>query len=264
MKKLIATLLLSTLSFASLPEGEFRNLNANYESPKGLATADYLNIDGFGTYRNPTLDVENKDGLLVFGFEGKQFEIDLSLFAVRDADYINVGEMNFSNSQSGIDLNFYTLNASSVGYSTDIQKGSADCKRTRTYTDPSDDLIMNCLENSKLSVYNFSFVSDNSSFKNIVDGESLMTSQIILNDIQMTINRGYVYGSFSSNLSFGVSINFSGNIDYQKENEMIVVEVEDVRAGFFSIRTKLFQELAANAPDNFLVDEPYIYIDLRK
>jgi len=264
MKKLILTILISTLSFASLPDGEFRNLNANYESPKGIATADYLNIDGFGTYRNPELDVINKDGLLVFGFEGKQFEIDLSLFAVRDADYINVEEMNFSNSKRGIDLSFYNLNASSIGYSTDILKGSAECKRTRTYDNPSDDLLLNCLENSEFSISNFTFISESSSFKSLTNDENFQTSQIILNDIQMSIRNSYVYGSFSSNLSFGVSISFSGNIDYQNDNEMIVVEVEDVRAGFFSIRAKLFQELALNAPDNFLVDEPYIYIDLRK
>lgn len=264
MKKLIATILLSTLSFASLPEGQFSNLNASYETPIGSATADYLNIDGFGTYHNPELSVENKDGLLVFGFEGKEFEIDLSLFAVRDADYINVQDMNFSNSKRGIDLSFYNLNASSEGYSTDILKGSAECKRQRTYTDPSDDLIMNCLNTSEVSVSSFSFVSESSSFESLIGEKSFETSQITLDNIQMTINRGYVYGSFSSNLSFGMSISFSGNIDYQKDNEMIVVEVEDVRAGFFSIRAKLFTELEANAPDNFLVAEPYIYIDLRK
>lgn len=262
MKKLIVAILISTFAMASLPDGEFQGLNAQYKSPVGTASADYLNIDGFGNYRNPTLSVENKDGLLSFGFDGKEFQIDLTLFAVRDADYINVDDMNFVNNKRKIKLDFYGLNASSIGYSTDIRRGSANCKRTKTYTDATQDLVLNCLSNSELSVHSFSFLSETNSFKSLVE-DGVETSEIILNNIQLDISKGYVEGSFSSNLSFGFDVSFNGKIDYDVASELVVVRVDDVRAGFFSVRSKLFTELAANAPDNMLVDEPYIYIELK-
>jgi len=259
---LLLLIFITNISFASLPTGVIKDLNVNYTTPKGTATADYLNIQELGEYNSPTLEVENNNGLLAFLFDDKEFEIDLSLFAVKDADYITIDNMNFTNNDEAIDLDFYKLTASSVGYSTNIKYGKSTCERKTIFDDASDDLIFNCLSKSEFSIDEFVFISQDEEFKSIFD-QKVSSSKISIWNFEVNVDDGDIVGSFSSNLSLGVTIDFKGSIDYQKEKEMIIVEVKEIYAGFISIRGKVLSELKKNAPDNVTVEEPYIYIDLK-
>lgn len=258
MKTII--LILSTISvFASLPLGNINNVSVKYTSPNGQATADYLNIEGIGEYKKPKLDVVNNAGVLVFSFEDKSFEIDLSLFAVQDAENVSVSNLNLVNDKEKIKLTFESILAKDAVTDAKIKDVTFDCKRSKTHDDVLGDLFETCFTEADIFLKRFDYYSEESSYTNLID-ESVTYTDIVVKNISINVNDKKFYGSLESNLTFGIDVRFDGGVKYFPESRMVELRVDSVRASLFSIRSKVFKELQGKVPSNIIVDEPYIKI----
>lgn len=262
MKKIIMlSMIVGHFTYAALPLGNFQNLNANYISPKGSATASNLNLDGFGSFRNPEMEVVNEDGLLKFQFEDNEFSVDLSLFAIRDADFVRVQGMSLENSKKEINLDFYEVEGSAVENEVAVLDADVSCRRVSTYTDYADDLLKSCLGNAKIEVTRFNYLSYTQNFSALI-GE-LVSKNIELNNINVVIRNNYLQGNLSSNLTFGVPVSFTGRTNYDSKDKVISLRLDTAKAGFFDIRDKLFLELKRMAPEGVRIHQPYISITLK-
>lgn len=250
---------IASVTFASLPIGNINNVSAKYNSPAGIAQADYINIEGMGEYVSPKLDVVNNSGVLVFSFEEKSFEIDLSLFAVQDAQKVEVKNLNLINDKQKINLNFSSILASDILTDAKIHDVKFDCKRTQTHDDMLGDLFETCFTNADIFLKRFDYYSEASVYKNFID-DKVSHTDIVVKNITINVNDKMFKGSLESNLTFGIDVRFDGGIKYYPEERMVELRVDNVRASLFSIRSKIFKELHGKVPDNIVVEEPYIKI----
>ncbi|EQC46835.1 hypothetical protein [Bacteriovorax sp. Seq25_V] len=257
--KTILAVMLSLQVFANLPWGNLENVNATYSSPEGKATAKYLNLEGFGEYSSPELFVKNNEGILVFSFEDKKFEIDLSLFAVNDADNVKVKNLNLVNNKEKINLNFDSIYAKAALTDAKIHNVEFDCKREAIHDDMYGDLFQTCFTNSDIFFKRFDYYSEERSFKNFID-EKTNHTDIVVKNIEIHVKDERFNGKLESNLTFGIDVRFDGEVKYYADKQMVELKVDSVRASLFSIRSKVFKELDGNVPDNIVVDEPYIRI----
>lgn len=258
MKALII-LLLSTMTFANLPLGNISNVSAKYNSPAGVAEADYINIEGMGEFITPRLDVVNNSGILVFSFEDKSFEIDLSLFAVQDAQKVEIKNLNLINNKQKINLNFSSIFASDPLTDAKIYDVSFDCKRTQIHDDILGDLFETCFTNADIFLKRFDYYSESSFYNNLLD-DKIRHTDIVVKNITINVSDKMFRGSLESNLTFGIDVRFDGGVKYYPDQRMVELRVDNVRASLFSIRSKVFKELEGKVPENIVVEEPYIKI----
>ncbi|WP_157680509.1 hypothetical protein [Bacteriovorax sp. Seq25_V] len=262
--KLFSTLILFHLfAYAELPNGQIQALNANYNSPTGTGTAKYINIDEFGEYRNPQLEVENYNGTLMFSIEDKSFELDLSMLGVSDAQTIGLNNLNFSNNSKNIALNFSSAKALDDDFSFSVSNPSVDCTRTGIFDDIKTDLLSNCLKYSKLRISRLDFRSDTSEFTNLITEEEITSSKIDLSDFKLDINSGKFKGEVKSSMSQGLTIKVEGLSQFKVESNQIEIKLDKAKAGIFNIKSKIFDELEKMDSDTISVREPYITIQLK-
>lgn len=257
--KLLTTLILSLNLCAALPIGVLKNLNANYVTPVGSATADYLNFQDLGEFHKPELKVANNEGVLTFSYEDKKFEIDMNLFAVQDADYVTVKNFNLSNDEKAINLSFSRVSAKALDSDAKVYDVSFNCKRSGVIDDVFSDLFQTCFTNSQINIDRFDYTSTEASFHNLID-DSKAGEKITVSNIDIYVADERFDGRLDSNLTWGIDVRFDGAIKYIASEKLVELRVDNVRASILSIRSKVFKELKANVPDNIVVEEPYIKI----
>ncbi len=262
--KLLSTLFLFQIfSYAELPNGQIQTLNANYLSPTGTGTAKYINITDFGEFRNPQLEVENYNGILMFSVEDQAFELDLSMFGISDARSISLSSLSFNNDPKKLALSFSSAKALDDDFQLSVSGPSVDCTRTSKFDDIKVDLLSNCLKNSKFRISSLDFQSDKSEFTNLIDEEGTASNKIDLSDFKLDINSGKFKGEVKSSMSKGLTIKVEGLSKFKIETNEIEIKLDKAKAGIFNIRSTIFNELQKMDSDTLHVNEPYITIQLK-
>lgn len=246
---------------ATLPEGRIETLNADYVSPKGTGNAEFINIKDFGVFEKPALEVENYNGLLVFSVEDQTFELDLSLLGVTDAETINLRGLNFLNKDKTINLNLSNAHAKDIDLDTSLSRAAIDCTREDHHQDITDDLLSACLKNSRISAKDFRFRSGESLFESLVE-EKMLSDQMTLDDLSVSISNHKLKANFKSNLSKGVKVKIEGSTSYNLDERKIVIKIDKAKASFLNIKNKIFDELGKMQNEKIEVNKPFIHIYL--
>ncbi len=265
-KSIFLVSLLSTFAIAneSLPKGYIQELNARYDSPSGLASASKVQIEDFGDYTNPKMEVENYNGLLVFLFEDKQFELDISMLGITDAEQIDVADLNFTNNDVEIDLSVEGADAFDPTFRTNVRDAKFNCLRESQYEDIKDDLLSACLSNSDITLNQAYFKSETSEFYSVLNNEEILGDAFDLEDLVIRINEGELKAQFKSSLSKGVKIKIEAETSYDIQNKRVVVNLKKAKASFFNIKGTIFKELESMQVEGLEVDRPYIYFSFEE
>ncbi len=256
--------LLSFSSFAAepaLPNGFIDTLNATYRTPSGSASATEVGISGFGEYKNPSMTLRNENGLLVFKFQENQFELDISMLGVTDAEKIDLSALNFHNDSENFFLSVEDVNARDTEFNTSLQSAFIDCKREKRYEDVADDLLSACLKNSEIKAVSGDFSSKTNSFYNVFDNETL-GDEFTLSDLNIAVKNGKLKGSFKSNISKGVRVKLEADTSYNVESREVTVKITKAKASFLDIRKTIFKELGKLEVEGLRVEKPFIYFTI--
>ncbi len=268
--KTVKGLLISIISLISLnlqatepalPNGFIDTLNATYRSPSGSASANEVGIDGFGNYKNPKMTLLNENGLLVFKFEESQFELDISMFGITDAQNIDITTLNFHNDLENIFLSVEDIVARDEGFNTSLQSAYIDCKRKSKHEDITDDLLSACLTNSELKAHSGDFQNATNSFYSVFDNKAL-GDKITLDDLDIKVTENKLKASFKSNISKGVRVKIEGETHYDSEAKMIKIKIDKAKASFLNIKNTIFKELEQLDVEGLKVEKPYIYFSM--
>lgn len=266
-KLLAACALLSQMTFAELPIGKIQNLNANYRSPAGTGKVQFLNLENFGEFKDASLKVENEAGLLQFsilgGEEEKQFELDLSMLGISDAEEINFSNLNFQNTAPGISLNISKANAKDgqKDFSMDFSGAGITCRRIKSYEDIKVDLLKNCLDNSNITLSKLNFNKNSFQMFNLTNDQEILGG-FDLSSFKIDIYNNKLKAETKSSISSGITIKLEGTSEYKISENIIELRIDKAKAGILNIKSKLFDELKQMESESITVREPYIYIDL--
>lgn len=262
--KILSTcLLLNAYTFAQLPKGEITSLNANYNSPEGTGKATYINIEDFGEYRNQDLFVENQNGLLRFIVDDKNFELDLSMLGINDAEKINLNTVNFKNNDAQILLNASKANATDPDFKLDINGAAITCNKTMSNEDIKKELLGNCLKYSKISLNKLNFNKENLNLESLVSEEVINGDSFDLSALKIDITNGVLKAEMKSSISQGITLKLEGRTSYQLENNLVEIRIDKAKAGILNIKGKLFEALEKMDSETISVSEPYIRIQLK-
>ena len=245
----------------TLPTGYIENLNAAYNTPKGSASADVVNIEGFGNYVRPQMDVENYKGLLIFSFEDKQFELDISMLGITDAERIDVGSLEFGNDDAKINLSLDGADAFDPTFRINIRNAFIECLRSDQYEDIKDDLLSACLSNSKISLGEAYFMSEDSEFYSLYDEYEIMGDTFDLQDLDVNVRNGKLKAEFRSSLSKGIKVKIEAETSYDTQNKRVVINLRKAKASFLNIKNTIFNELEKMDTEGLEVQRPYIYFN---
>jgi hypothetical protein len=260
---LLAAMTTSILGFESgkLPTGSIKNLTSNYVSPRGNGNAQYINLSEFGEYTDAALEVENYNGLLMFMLDDKNFEIDISMLGVTDADKIDLKAMSFNHNENEIKLSASSLKANDPDFNASISSPSINCRKSAEYDDVKDQILSACLTTGYLSLGRINFQNNKSHFYNLVD-EGTLGSSFKLDYLKLNINRNSFKGEFKGDVSKGIKVKMEGNTWYNPESNVVKIKIDKAKAGFINIKNTIFKELKNNESDKLRVDKPYIFISL--
>lgn len=263
-KLIAAFVLISQISYAQMPVGKIENLNANYRSPAGTGKVAYLNIEDFGEYKNANLEVENYNGLLQFMIEDKQFELDLSMLGISDAEEINFSTLNFQNSDSSIGLNVASGMAKDQekDFNLSFSSASITCQKAQTYEDIKTELLANCLNNANISLGKLDFQKQELTLQSFVQDNLEIQGGFDLSNFKVNIASGKYKAETKSSVSSGMTIKLEGLTNYNIDEKIIEIKIDKAKAGIFSIKSKIFDELRKIESESITVNEPFIYITL--
>ncbi len=247
----------------AFPIGKINQLNANYTSPKGTGTSKEIAIEGFGEFINPTLEVENYGGTLIFSVDNESFELDLSTLQINDADKIGISNLNYNNGDTNIGLNLNQVQASGEGFSTRLSGTRLECEKQSREGNEYEQLLQNCFNFLSLNVGSAYFKSSVRSFYNLTNEYETLGSAVEIDDLKLNIRGGKFSGHLKGNVSKGVKVKFEGRSSYDLANKIINIRIDKAKAGLFNVRRTIFKELERFENDKIEIDEPNIYIILQ-
>ncbi len=248
---------------ASFPIGRITQLNALYTSPQGDGSAKEVSIEGFGDFINPKLEVENYNGILMFRVENEAFELDLSSLPIRDANKIDLDNINYTNGNADLSLGLTNINATGEGFRTTLTNSRVQCQKREREGSEYEQLLQNCFNYLTLNVDKAYFKSDERSFYNVTNEYETLGDAVEIDGISLNIRNGKFNGHLKGNISKGVKVKFEGRSSYDLDNKIINIKIEKAKAGFFNVRRTIFKELERFESNTIEVDEPNIYIILQ-
>lgn len=257
---LLATTNVMAKEESSFPLGRIVQLNALYSSPQGNGEAKEVSIEGFGDFINPKLEVENYNGILMFSVENEAFELDLSSLPIRDANNIQLSNINYTNGDNDLSLGLTNINATGEGFRTTLKNSRIQCQKKERQGSEVEQLLQNCFNHLTLNVDEAYFKSNERSFYNVTNEYEALGDAVDIDGISLKIRNGKFEGNLKGNISKGIKVKFEGRSTYDVDNKIINLKIEKAKAGFFSVRRTIFKELKRFESNTIEVDEPNIYI----
>lgn len=247
----------------AFPVGKIRQLSADYVSPRGEGSAKEIAIKDFGDFLNPRLEVENYNGILMFTVQNETFELDLSSLPIKDADKIDLSNLNFTNNDSLFNLDAGYLTAAGEGFNTKISGPSLECQKQEREGDEIEQLLQNCFNFMNLSVNGAHFKSDERQFYNLTNEYETLGSAVEIDELKLNFRGGKFSGRLKGNISKGTTVKFEGHGAYDVDNKILNIRIDKAKAGLFNVRRTIFNELEKMESNTIEVDEPNIYIIMR-
>jgi|GEM_PF-5807341 len=255
------------------------NFQGQYLSPQGSGKAEEFTIPTVSNANNP-LYSEIK---IFKGNENFQLSIDQHDFLWEDVpssllemQTLNWSNIDFNTAPKRISLSIQSLQGVSESKKISLSRATASCShKGETHEDFVDNLLESCLNGSaRLRIASFNN-EDKSDFLNkskltqfihVLQGinDKAPSVQQELEDVEVNISNHSFEARLKTKVVINATIKAEGRTYFDSEKQIARIRIDKVKASFFNITDKVFEELEKKQGPGLKVDRPWVYVYLEK
>ena len=272
MKKILALLIVSLvplISAAVWSDINVVNFYGDYVEPygKGKAKSFLSESNHLGGIPIEIEKISNQEVSIKYNDNIVSVEgLPESLF---DMKQIQWDDFNIDLKKESILLKLNRLSGKSATSETSITNLIANCNVSRRGGDTNyEDLIANCVKQGDITLS--SLINNNprkDSILSVFFYHSMnfpLASDVTVTDFEMATRSSKF--TLSTHIKSGLSANIkmSGGIWYLSNTKEVKIRLDKAKAGFISIKNKVFKELESSSDPKLRVSRPYIFYEIAK
>jgi len=277
----LATLVFMTAFTANADFKNIRisNFQGQYLSPEGTGRADYFSIPTVSNLHAPPYSE-----IKIFkGNDNFQLSVNEQDYLWEDApasllemQSLNWSNINFNTVPKKISLSIQSLEGATESKRLSLSRASASCSHTgNSHEGFVEDLLESCL-NGKARLRITSFNNEDKSdffnkseltkFIHVLQGinDKAPSIQQEIEDVEIDISNHSFEARLKTKVVINATIKAEGKTYFDSDEQVARIRIDKVKASFFNITDKVFEELEKNQGTNLRVERPWVYVSLEK
>lgn len=261
---ILTTVLFSANAFSERLEVSLKGFNFSYAEPYGSGNALHFSRNfekhSEGVEVEVTKEVTNLN-VKVRGSEEHDFVIRNAPSLVQDAKSMTIDEMNL-NFTDHFAFDLYSGEFVSEKDTVSLEGLDWYCQRG-VASEVMDELLLGCVQDMNLNVERF-LSEKTSRFLEAALAKTKVGSDLKITQLKLKSRGG------SYDLVAGVKAQISGtakskgNLSYDPSSGILTIKINEVKFGILSVKGMVFDELRKNESEDMKVNEPYVYLKLKK
>jgi len=272
MKKLAMVILMlaPTFSFADFPSIKVSNFTVDYNDPKGTGSAQEFEFPNeYVTVRKKLFNIiiSKENDQFIFTYDANEYALENPPAILLDAQNFSWSNLNLNSFKNKINLTVAGFDYKSNDKLNSVSNLNLDCiENGDEQEDLAKKLLSSCLTQSKIKIAKVSIQTNeilNLLVANVIETKvspsSTTLKKLLLEIVQHNFNLKL---SLKSDIT--ITIKAKGKTWYLQDENKIKVQLNHAKAGFFSVKEKIFSELENDTSGKVTVQRPFIYIDLNQ
>jgi len=230
---------------------------------------------------------KREDSLFV-QWEDNEYIVENPNSSIMTTEKMSWAGFNLDTAEKSIDLSFKQYQIKGQSWDTSMNNLSAKCLGSEGHLESIyESLMLSCFENSKMTISSAHFTDNSEGERNIGSfsiPHILFTSLSSLSflskeklkeiapqsDDEMSINN-FIFTVVNNNFELSVQANIGiettlkaeGVSTYNSNSKLLTIKVDQIKAGFFSVKDTVFDALEEMDSPGMKIERPYIYLDLK-
>lgn len=233
--------LLTTNIYSQVPYSDIQGFSGKYNNGTGNASALSFEFENIKFLNNPDFELYKQANTFFLSTPEQSIELNMLPEKIHELENLVIHNLNLKSNESSLEVNVENINGTTLEKTLMTKYLNLKCDISNK--DFMLGVLNTCLNNS--STFSLSNITiDNKSYK----------------DINVSINNHKL--SFQAKVS-GIGAKGNGEITYLKNESKIIIKIDKVKAGFFNVTKKFFDEIKESESETVLINRPYIEILLK-